>query len=159
MIIDDTNYRKGYKAMAAVLLLYYHLLSDGGITNDQIVYVDLDDFDGFSYLNVVVDERWSPDINERLLREGAVIYLLCWFDDMLSDYSEGALYHPVAQKIISEFHAGNLSCIPEVKQLMHLFVDVPEEKWDFEAYGEALSNIYQKYVVGTFIRMLDQHQS
>lgn len=45
MEINSENCSVGNKAMANVLLLYFHILSEGGITNDQTVYLDTDFFD------------------------------------------------------------------------------------------------------------------
>ena len=62
--------------MASVLLLYYHLIQENGFTNDQTVYIDTQDFDGFSFLDVKVDESYCVEIDELLLREGAIIFLI-----------------------------------------------------------------------------------
>ncbi len=64
MIIDETNYEIGNKAMASVLLLYYHLLDEGGITNDQTVYIDPNDFNGFDFINLELKADY--ELNEKL---------------------------------------------------------------------------------------------
>ena len=51
MVIDKDNCHIGNKAMASVLLLYYHLIKEGGFTNDQTIYIDPDDFNGFKYID------------------------------------------------------------------------------------------------------------
>jgi hypothetical protein len=68
--LDPQNPYAANGAMASVLLLYYHLLREGGITNDQTIYVNADDFDPFVYLNIKVPRELS-DIDQTLLREGA----------------------------------------------------------------------------------------
>ncbi len=47
MRIDELNYEYGNKAMSSVLLLYYHLVSSGGFSGDETVYLDQDSFDGY----------------------------------------------------------------------------------------------------------------
>ncbi len=49
MIIDSSNVAIGNRAMAAVLLLYYHLRAEGGVTHDQTVYLTALDFNGFDF--------------------------------------------------------------------------------------------------------------
>jgi len=77
MHIDSENRTLGNRAMASVLLLYYHLIHEGGFTNDQMVYVDRQEFDVFSYVDVVVSPEQQYEIDQRLLRRGAAIGLLC----------------------------------------------------------------------------------
>ncbi len=84
MIINDDNYIEGNKAVASALLLYYHLATEGCFCGDETVYIDPLLFNGFRYLNVVVEESHHPEINEKFLREAAIIYLLCDLNDMIS---------------------------------------------------------------------------
>lgn len=150
MEINESNYQKGYKAMASVLLLYYHLIGEGGLGFDCTVYIDPDDFNGFSYLNVEVIQGYG--IEEKLLREGAVIYLLCDLDDMISEHEESYLHAGYTKRILAEFDKRNMSCIPEVKSLIEL-VRQPQQL-DWEAYGEIKLNIFQKYVLGHFQQLI-----
>ena len=82
-VIGLDNCSAGNRAMASVLLLYFHLLREGGITNDQAVYIDADDFDPFAYASVEVAPELDPEIDQALLREGAVVFLLCDLYDVI----------------------------------------------------------------------------
>lgn len=99
--------------MASVLLLYYHLMREGTLGCDCTVYIDPADFDGFSYLDVDVSDDYSPDIEQKLLREGAVVYLLCDLDDTLLEHGVDYLEADYTKRIIAEFDKGRMSCIPE----------------------------------------------
>jgi len=58
--------------MASVLLLYYHILDEGGFVHNQTVNIDSNKYCGFDYLGVEVREPpgESLDLNENLIREG-----------------------------------------------------------------------------------------
>ena len=86
MLIDFENAVQANRAMASVLLLYYHLLREGGIIHEQTVYVNLDDFDAFEYLTAEVTKEQRNETDQQMLREGAAIYLLCELNDVVTDY-------------------------------------------------------------------------
>ncbi len=155
MIIDNTNYEIGNKAMASVLLLYYHLLDEGGITNGQTVYLDPKDFNGFDYLGVEVIENTneSLDLDEALIREGAIIYLLCDLDDIIGEYDEDFHSQPFTKKIIEALKNHENSPIPEVAALLK-HVSVAESDFNYAAYNQILQSIYRKYVHGFFTKKL-----
>ena len=100
MIINLNNVDKGNRAMASVLLLYYHLAQQKGFNHAETVYIDPNVFDGFSYLQVTIQEEanMSLGIDETLLREGAIIYLLCDLNDIICDYDEDYLKHKSTSK-------------------------------------------------------------
>lgn len=152
MIININNIDKGNKAMASVLLLYYHLAQEKGFNHAETVYIDPNNFDGFSYLQVTVQEdaNMSLDIDEKLLREGAIIYLLCDLNDSICDFDEDYLKDEYNLKIVKEFKSGNMSAIPEVSVLFAEILNIPEGKINYETYSNILSNIYIKYVVNRF---------
>ncbi len=155
MIIDKKNYEIGNKAMASVLLLYYHLLNEGGITNDQTVYLDQNDFNGYDFLGLEVREGSdeSLDLDESLIREGAVIYLLCDLDDVIGEYDEDFNCQPQTKKIIEALKEYETSPIPEVASLLKL-VAVPEKEFNHSNYDAILQGIYKKYVHGFFVKKL-----
>jgi hypothetical protein len=155
MIINNTNYEIGNKAMASVLLLYYHLLDAGGITNDQTVYLDPKDFNGFDFLNVEVKEQAneSLDLDESLMREGAIIYLLCELDDTIAEYDEDFHRHPHAKKIMEALKGHEHSPIPEVALLLKQ-LSVAESEFCYSEYNESLQRIYTTYVHGFFTKKL-----
>lgn len=71
LTINSDNYQIGNKAMANVLLLYYHIISEGGITNDQTACIDTDDFNYYDFLDVELDEEGNNlDIDLFLIRKG-----------------------------------------------------------------------------------------
>tara|TARA_B100000959_G_C14592641_1_gene464681 strand:+ start:18 stop:494 length:477 start_codon:yes stop_codon:yes gene_type:complete len=155
MKIGAENTMVGNEAMASVLLLYYQIVSGGGISNDETVYLDPNKFNGFSFLQVEVEESYYPDIDEALIRQGAVIYLLCDLNDMISEYDDSYLSQDITKKIIATEKEGKLSSIPEAEVLIDL-VSVPEQTLDYEAYSEQRDLIYKKYVLGTFIRVAQE---
>ncbi|CCK76367.1 hypothetical protein OLEAN_C21910 [Oleispira antarctica RB-8] len=155
MIIDNTNYEIGNKAMASVLLLYYHLLNEGGITNDQTVYLDQNDFNGYDFLGLEVREGSGRnlDLDEALIREGAVIYLLCDLDDIIGEYEEDFHCQPQTKKIIGALKEHETSPISEVALLLEL-IAVPENEFNHPSYDLILQGIYKKYVHGFFVKKL-----
>lgn len=143
------NSHVGNKAMASALLLYYQILSEDGITNDQTVYIDPDDFDGFSYLSVDVDDNLG--IDDEFLKEAAVVHLLCDLNDMIIDYEDDFWLQPLVKRITNSFSQGLLSTIPET---VSLFENIEKhESMDYVKYLEDLDNIYKKYVVDRFKRL------
>jgi len=158
MIINLSNVDKGNKAMASVLLLYYHLAQEKGFNHAETVYIDPNIFDGFSYLQVTVQEEtnMSLDIDERLLREGAIIYLLCDLNDIICDFEEDYLKDEYAIKIVKEYKSGNMSAIPEVTTLFAEILCISEKEMNYEAYSSILSEIYRKYVVNRFNQLANQ---
>lgn len=139
--------------MASVLLLYYQIASGGGISNDETVYLDPDKFNGFDFLQVEVEERYSPEIDEKLIRQGAVVYLLCDLNDMISEYDDCYLSQDITKKILSAASEGKLSSLPEANDIIEL-VSVSEEALNYETYHEQLDHIYRKYVLGAFNRFV-----
>lgn len=155
MIFDSTKCDAGNKAMASVLLLYYHLLEEGGITNDQTVYLDPEYFNGFDFLGskVVETEYESLDLDERLINEGAVIYLLCDLNDTLAEYDEDFKSHPSYKKIVASLTPYKSAPIPELEALLEQ-VAVGGKEFDYNTYNQILQDIYTKYVRGFFIDKL-----
>ena len=157
MIINNKNYQVGNKAMASVLLLYYHLLDEGGITDGQTVYIDYEDFNGYDFLGVELKEESneSLDINETLIREGAIIYLLCDLNDFICDYNEDYLSQPITKKIITALKEHKDTPIQEVTNLLKT-ISVPESELNYVNYNDVLQSIYKKYVYGFFVKKLSQ---
>lgn len=153
MKIGAENTMVGNEAMASVLLLYYQIVSGGGISNDETVYLDPDKFNGFKFLQVDVDESYSPEIDEDLIRQGAVIYLLCDLNDMISEYEDCYLSQDITKAILNAAREGKLSSVPETTELIEL-LSVPEKRLNYEAYQELINHIYEKYVLGTFSRLV-----
>ena len=132
--------------MASALLLYYHLLMEDGITNDQTVYIDPGDFDGFSFLAVGVDD--DLDVDEIFLREAAVIRLLCDLNDMIAEYENDFWLQPISKRVIGAFDAGSFSAIPETTSL---FANIGKhDSMDYTQYKKDMDHIYRKYVVERF---------
>ena len=149
MKIGAENTMKGNEAMASVLLLYYQIVSGGGISNDETVYLDPEKFNAFDFLQVEVEESYSPEIDEKLIRQGAVIYLLCDLNDMISEHDDCYLSQDITKKIFSAADEGKMSSVPEAIELIEL-VSVSEETLDYGVYHELRDRIYKKYVLGTF---------
>ncbi|MEW8318146.1 MAG: hypothetical protein AB2660_02630 [Candidatus Thiodiazotropha sp.] len=150
MIINEENCQIGNKAMASVLLLYYHLLNEDGFTNDQTVYIDRDDFDGFSFLDASVDEnQMILDIDEGLIREGAVIYLLCELNDMVGEFEEDYLSQEYTKKVVSSLTNRETKSIPEADSIVSMVI-AGENTLNYPEYNARLEEIYKKYVYSRF---------
>jgi len=136
------------RAMASVLLLYYHLLREGGITNDQTVYISPDDFDPFAYLSVEVPKELS-DVDQELLRQGAAIHLLCDLNDMVGEYESDYLKQPFVRRIIAALSAEECVAIPEATAIAKE-VASGEHLLNFQELAASLARVYERYVVGRF---------
>ena len=154
LVIDDSSFNLANTAMACVLLLYYHLLDDGGIGHDQTIYINHKDFHGFNFLETKVCEPYQMEINQQLLQEGAVVYLLCDLNDILSYYPDDFLSQEYTQQIIKKYLEGKMKAIKETDQLFSLFHTL-EVDFNYDIYHEILGQIYTKYVVGKFISMIN----
>jgi hypothetical protein len=148
MIIDKNNDSIGNTAMASVLLLYYHLLRERNIAKNKTIYIDLEDFDGFSFLDINVDDD-KLNIDVELIREGAVIYLLCDLNDMILEYKDNYLSQPLAKRIINEIENKTSKNVPEADEIVQL-LSSGDKQMDYSKYTILLSNIYNKYVLGRF---------
>jgi hypothetical protein len=151
--INIDNCSIGNQAMAWVFLLYYHLLREGGITDDQTVYVGSFDLDAFQLCLVEVDAQLEPEIDGRLIREGAVIHILCDLNDCILEYEGGFLNLPFVQKIFAAYEEGRLSAIPEAAGVFRL-ISTDEARFDYAAYKAALASIFMKYVVERMARLI-----
>jgi hypothetical protein len=149
MLIDFTTAVQGNGAMASVLLLYYHLLREGGITHEQTVYVNPDDFNTFEYLTVEVTKDQQGDIDQKLLREGATIYLLCELNDVVTDYETDYLSRPFAKRILDALARDAVTAIPHTHQILQL-VSEGEANLDYPALQRSLHVVYEEYVVRKF---------
>jgi hypothetical protein len=147
MLIDDSNAYLGNRAMAWVLLLYYHLLREGGITNDQTVYVDSEEFNAFEYVAVEVSPDQQPDIDQKLIRRGAVIYLLCELNDMVADYEADYLNQPFTQRVLSALaSASAVAAIPEVAEIAEEVSKV-QAPLVYSVFQGMLQKVFTTYVV------------
>jgi len=136
----------GNKALASVLLLYYHLCIEGNFSGDETVYIDSEDFNGYDFLQVEIDSS-IIDIDQKLIREGAVIYILCELNDLVVEHEQSFMSMEHTQKIIEVASEGKMSEIPETKNLFELF-NTDEISFDFEKYNDILQGIYSKYIKG-----------
>ena len=152
MNIGDHNTKQGNNAVASALLLYYHLAMEGCFCGDETVYIDPEVFDGFRYLNVVVEDAHNPEINEKFLREAAIIFILCDLNDMITEHEESFRSAELTKKAIEAFKDGRLSAIPEVQPIFEL-LESDEASFNFSAYSDSLRIIYEKYVLGSFDRL------
>ena len=152
MIINNTNCEIGNKAMASVLLLYYHLVNEGGITNDQTVYLDPTNFNAYDFLGVAIADE-SLDLDGDLISEGAIIYLLCDLNDMIDEED----FHTQSQtkEIIAALEGHQHSPVPEVALLLKQ-VSVSEAEFNYGEWSRLLQDIYKKYVHGFFAKKLMQ---
>lgn len=149
MFIDTENSMQGNKAIASVLLLYYHLLREGGITHDQTIYVDPKDFNAFEYVKVEVDRDQRREIDQDFLRRGAVISLLCELNDMITDYEDDYLSQPFTTRIFEALGKEAFEAVPEVPKILET-VRKSEANLDYEELQSMLKAVFEKYVVREF---------
>ncbi len=141
--INRQNIQVGQKAKTALLRLYSTLIEEQGFDHAQADFIDPDDFDGFSFLDVEVTE--GVDIDQRLLRQGAIIFLLCHLHDMIEEFDDDFLNQEFSQRIISQFRDGKMVAIPEVAEVMAL-IDTEDGTFDYKVYRGLLDKIYRYYV-------------
>ncbi len=146
--IDIENAEMGNRALASVLLLYYHLLREGGITNDQTVYVNSEDFDPFKYVGAEVSIELS-DIDQKLLQEGAVVLLLCDLNDLIGEYESDYLKQPHVKRILAALSDGCEAVVPEIIDIKKL-VTSGESQLNYQDLSLCLKKVYERYVVGRF---------
>lgn len=151
MRIDFETCSAGNRAMASVLLLYYHLIREGGLTHDQTTFVNADDFDAFAFLDVVVADEVAHEIDQALLREGAAVHLLCDLNDCVAEFPDDFLRQPLTQRIIAACDAGRLSAIPDAAAIVTL-VRRAEDALDVGELARRLGDVYERWVV---VRMRD----
>jgi hypothetical protein len=156
LFINEDNLQVGNKAIAAILLLYYHLLKEGGFTNDQTVYLSDMDFDGFTFINTRVLLNCESGIDELLINEGAAIYLICDLNDQIIDYEDNFLEQPFTQRIIA-FHKANSQYFNS--ECSEIIQYVLSDKFNYEVYKFQLANIYKKYVVDKLQTLCQQSHS
>ena len=137
--INRENIQVGQKALTILFRLYSTLIEEQGFDHAQADWIDPDDFDGFSFLDVEVAE--GVDLDQRLLRQGAIIFLLCHLHDMTLEFGEDFYRQEFSQRIIRQFHKGRMAAIPEVAQLMAT-IDTDHGSFDYMAYREVLDKIY-----------------
>jgi hypothetical protein len=159
MLIADDNASQGNRAMAWVLLLYYHLLREGGFTHDQTVYVDAGEFNAFEYVAVQVAPGQQSEINQRLIRQGAVIYLLCELNDLVSEFEEDYLQHHYAQSLLRALRSEPAkTAVPEVADIVQL-ASAGLAPGDHTALQGLLQNVFETYVVQGFRSLADGKQA
>lgn len=142
--VDDCP--AGNRAMASVLLLYFHLLREGGITNDQTVYIDADDFDPFAYASVEVAPELDPEIDQALLREGAVVFLLCDLYDVIGEHGSSYLELPWTARALACLSVAGRASVPEVGPIVEM-VASEASSLDQALLQARVAEVYQRYVV------------
>ncbi len=146
MLIDSRNYADGNRAVASVLLLYYHLLRQGGIENDETVYLDPDTFNATDWLGVQVSEDYAAEIDQRLLQEGAVVAVLCDLNDQIAEYEDAFLRQPFVIQVVAAQAAGKLAAIPEADAIVLLLL-AGESELNYDSYRHLLRDVFDRYVV------------
>lgn len=149
MLIDANDSEMGNRAVASVLLLYYHLLREGGIVHGQTVYIDSGTFDGFDYLDVDVASVHRAEIDQQLLREGAVICVLCHLNDMIEEFEHDFIALPFVRRILAAHAAGKLKAIPEADAIARALL-VDGSVLDRAEYEQQLTQVFNRYVVARF---------
>ena len=158
MLINFDQSAIGNRAIASVLLLYYHLAREGGITHDQTVYLAQEDFDAFAFLDVQVAEDQRTEIDQTLLREGAAVYLLCELNDQVGDYESDFLKQPFVQKILEALAAHGKTAVPEVLAIVQE-LSLGEQQLNYASFSAKLHVIYEKYVNRRFKELANAREA
>ena len=156
MFINFDQCATGNRAIASVLLLYYHLAREGGITHNQTVYLAQEDFDPFVFLDVQVAEDQKSEIDQTLLREGAVVCLLCELNDQVGDHESDFLKQPFVRKIIEALAARGKAAVPEVLAIVQE-LSLGEQQLNYASFSGKLHAIYEKYVNRRFKDLARAH--
>lgn len=147
MKINIENVELGNRAMAQVLLLFYHLLREGGITHDQTVYLDLEQFDPFKFLDVQVENQGTKlDIDETLLRDGAFITMIIHLDDMVCEFEDDFLAHKFTRKILDKLRANKKSLPKEGDSILKLY-ETPESQFNYPEFQIIKQQLFEFHVV------------
>lgn len=152
MRIELFNASEGNSAMAAVLLLYYHLVLEGGITHDQTVYLNPNDLDPAVWITVEVDSDLQPEIDQTLIREGAVVRLLCDLKDMIDDFDEAFALQPFTKKLLTTNRTAVLAAVPEAEQIFALLENCRGAP-NYSVLREGLAGIFERYVRRRFLAL------
>lgn len=155
MNIDKTNYQTGNRAIASILLLYYHIIKDNGFGNDQNVYLESLGFDAYEYLDTVVSEDYAFEIEESLLREGAVVYLLCELNDLISEYEKDYIQQKQMIKLLDAYNKHKLDIIPEANDIFKI-VTTSSASFSYKVYNEKLELIYKEYILKRFRKLIGE---
>lgn len=147
MLIGPGDAQVGSRAMASVLLLYDHLLRGGGISNDETVYVEPEAFDAFDFLDVEVAAEHGSEIDQQLLREGAVVHLLCDLNDMISEFDGNFLAQPLVCRILEAHAEGRVRAVPEFDEVVNL-LSAGEANVDHSRYRQLLAQVFHRDVAG-----------
>ncbi|WP_431256894.1 hypothetical protein ACQ86G_19650 [Roseateles chitinivorans] len=135
--------------MAAVLLLYYHLAREGGITNDQTVYLSQGDFDPFAFIDVEVEAEQRHEIDGSLLREGAMVHLLCDLNDLIGEFEDDYLLQPFTRRILDALTRNAAVVMPEALAIAEE-VSLGEKLLDHASLRAKLDAVHSRYVVRRF---------
>ena len=146
MIINKENYELGNKAMAAILQLYYQVVKEEGLFDAQTIYLNGLDFDPFDYLEVEVHNDYSFEIEQDLLREGAVIYLIIELSDAAIVDEENYMNWDYSKRIIEAYEQGKLKAISEAND----FIKALKKEVDWHNITAIQKTIYQKYILKKF---------
>ena len=146
MIINNENYELGNKAMASVLQLYYQVVKEGGLFDAQTVYLSGLDFDPFKHLEVEVHDDYSFEIEQNLLREGSIIYLIIELSDAAIVDEENYINWDYSKKTIQAYEQGKFRAIPEARY----FIEALKKNANWQDIAAIQKTIYKKYILTRF---------
>ena len=136
--------------MGTVLFLYYKMIEEGGFLAGQSSYINHDDFNAYDFINVAVNElgNESLGIDGKLLRQGAVIALLCYVHNSISEEDLVPSENDVSIKLLVKYGA---TIIPEISAYLSCVL-TQDNDINYDLYNKILNAIYEKYVKGIFIK-------
>lgn len=161
MKIDWNNFelnQQTTKVCKDIIWLYKDLLDEGGFTHNNIWQVGVVDS---AYLNIIISDNEDFKINEKLLRQGAFIYLVCELNDLL--YEEN--YTLQTQQELTE-KLSTVSFLNDEKKLIEVALEAMEKRitiWDnnssIKEFQHLSTYFYMTYVVKYFDELIKKNNS
>ncbi len=152
-IIHAENYDEAADAVRDVLMTYVDLVdATNGFGHNADAYIR---FDPFKFVDAEVENSSTHYADLELLRSGSAIAILCAFYNLWIEEQElGG--HPFTKRFQVAVDEGRLSRFPDIEAVVAEAIGrncAPIEDLWIEG---AVAPIYQKYVLGFFVRLAQQ---
>ena len=135
--ISGQNVDEGVRAAASFIGLFYRMLTDNRIFNHQTAFLP-QELNWIEYLTVNVADECAPDVDQSLLRLGAMVATVSWLDDAFSE----EFFGEKCAIAIHELRNSEFGTLPEVAAFLRE-LDDPES---YSGAENTLDAIYRKFV-------------
>ena len=96
-------------------------------------------------VNATVSEDVSVDIDQALIRQGAMVYWVCEINDVVGEYDDSFHSHPYFTEVFEKLKQHCSAVYPEVASLLGLLA-VEEDCLNYQQYNSAIKAVFKKYV-------------